>query len=285
MLVFVWITGIMMVLRFFAGPFVERFSPPGMLVGASVLTGIGLIMFALIPTGIVMLMVAATIFGCGLAFFFPTIVGYVSEQLPRTGSLGIVIIIGFAFIASGVAQGIMGEVADTYLPDALPEEQTVSILEQIEERFPGYVEQADAVIDDPEELAELGYRPEDVQNVLMYTEEALEFYRTEGRFHGNLTGNALRALQEAGVEQEQALTEEAYGILRPADNYGGRMAFLWLVPLAFLVGVFFLVLFIRDKRRGGYKVQHLDNTEPEPTGDATEEVEPKDAFEKGPGGA
>ena len=44
MLVLIWISGLMIVLRLFAGPFVERFSPTGMLLGASDLTGLGLLM-------------------------------------------------------------------------------------------------------------------------------------------------------------------------------------------------------------------------------------------------
>ncbi|MDZ7691162.1 MAG: MFS transporter [Balneolaceae bacterium] len=68
-LVFAWISGLMMVLRIFAGPFVEKFSPPGMLFGASILTGTGLLMFALLETEFVQMMLAATVFGCGVAFY------------------------------------------------------------------------------------------------------------------------------------------------------------------------------------------------------------------------
>jgi fucose permease len=278
MLVFVWITGLMMVLRIFAGPFVERFSPTGMLLGASVLTGIGLLMFSFFATGLFVLMVSATIFACGVAFFFPTMVGYVSEQLPRTGSLGIVVFIGLGFLAAGSSQPLMGEIADRYLPDALPEAETVAILEAVEDRYPGYLAQAQAVSDDPAQLAQLGFRPADVEAVIRYAQEALTFYRTDGVLHGNSTGNTLRAMQDAGVEQEAELTAAAYAILRPADNYGGRMAFRWIAPIAFLVALVFLVMFLREKQRGGYRVVQLTD-HPEGTVDARE------AFHEGPGGA
>lgn len=259
MLVFVWISGLMVVLRLFAGTFVEKFSPTGMLLGASILTGTGLLMFAFIATGLFPLMLAATVFACGVAFFFPTMVGLMSERFPKAGSLGIVLLIGLGFFAAGGSNAIMGGIADRYLPDALDEQETVEVLEQVEERYPEYVQEAEAAAGDPERLAELGYRAVDVQNVLHHAEEALAYYRTNGELHGNLTGNALRALVDSEIEQEQALAQEAFEILRPADNYGGRMSFLWVGPVAFLVAIVFLVMYIRDKRKGGYQAVTLES--------------------------
>jgi hypothetical protein len=267
-----------MVLRIFAGPFVERFSPTGMLLGASVLTGIGLLMFSMFATGLPVLMLSATIFACGVAFFFPTMVGYVSEQLPRTGSLGIVVFIGLGFLAAGSAAPVMGGIADRYLPDALPEAETLAILESVEDRYPGYLAQAQAAADNPAQLAALGYRPADVEAVIRSAQEALGHYRADGVLHGNSTGNTLRAMQDAGVAEEADLAAAAYAILRPADNYGGRMAFRWVAPIAFLVALIFLIMFIREKQRGGYRVVELSD-HPEGTVDARE------AFHEGPGGA
>lgn len=256
-LVFAWISGLMMLLRIFAGPFVEKLSPPGMLLGASVLTGIGLFMFSMFETGTFALMAAATVFAAGVAFYFPTMVGVVSERLPRTGSLGVILMIGLGMAAGGAAAPIMGEIADRYLPEALPEEQTVAILEQVEERFPAYIEEAEAS-DNPEAL---GYRAADVQAVLNNAQEALSYYRSEGELHGRATANTFRALQDAGLEQEAELTEEAYGLLRPADNYGGRMSFRWIAPLAFVIAIVFAIMFIRDQRRGGYQAVRLEKRE------------------------
>ncbi|MEX0779048.1 MAG: MFS transporter [Balneolales bacterium] len=260
-LVLVWISGLMMVLRLFAGTFVEKFSPTGMLLGASILTGVGLFMFSLIETGIFALMIAATVFALGVAFFMPTMVGLLSERYPKSGSLGIVLMIGLGLAAAGTSNGIMGQVADRYLPDALPEAQTVSILEQIDNRFPDHVAAAEAVADDPQALAALGYRAVDVQTVVNYAEQALTHYRNQNELDGNATGNALRALMDAGVQEEQALVDEAYAILRPADNYGGRMSFLWFAPFTFAVAVIFLVMYIRDKRKGGYQIEQLEKQE------------------------
>lgn len=258
-LILAWISGIMALLRFFAGPFVEKLSPTGMLLGASLVTGTGLYMFALLEPTATAVMVAATVFALGVAFFFPTMVGLLSEQLPRAGSLGMVLMIGFGFIAGGAAAPIMGYIADGYLPEALPEQKTVKILKTVEERFPKYAEKAEAASGNPEALAELGYRAEEVRSVVNQAEAALVQYQEEGELEGNLVGNALRSLYDLGLEQEQKLTERAYSILRPAENYGGRMSFWWLAPVAFVIAAVFAVMFIQDQRRGGYQTQQIQN--------------------------
>lgn len=260
-LIAVYISGVMMVLRMFAEPFVEKMSPPGMLLGSSLLTGTGLLMFAFFETGTVAIMSAATVFACGVAFYFPTMVGFMSERFPKAGSLGIVLLIGMGFFAAGSSNAIMGEIADSYLPDGLDKQKTVSILEQVEERFPTYVQKAEQASGNLEALAALGYRAEDVKNVLNKAKKALAYYRENGEFNGTLTGNAQRALVDSGVEQESELIAEASSVLRPADNYGGRMAFLWVAPMAFLVALVFLIVLINDRKKGGYKVVQLQKQE------------------------
>src|SRR5690606_38495001 len=122
------------------------------------LTGLGLILFSVFETGMFKLLFAATVFAFGVAFFFPTMVGLMSERFPKAGSVGIVLMIGMGMAASGTLQGQMGGIADRYMPDALDEQRTVQVLEQVENRFPRYVEQANAAAGDLDALADLGFR-------------------------------------------------------------------------------------------------------------------------------
>lgn len=264
MLIFVWISLVMLVLRVNARFFVKRFAPTGMLLGGAFFVGIGLLMFAFIDQGAVPLMIAATFFAGGIAFFFPNMAGMMSERFPKAGSLGIILLAGFGFGAAGFSNSIMGNIADRYLPDALDEEQTISILETVEERYPEYIAEAEAASGDLNRLAELGYRGVDVENALQHSEQALSYYRTNNELEGNLTGNALRAIIDSDVQEEQALIEETEGILRPADNYGGRMSFLWVAPLAFLVCGIFLVIYLRDRKKGGYQAVRLKDESSQP---------------------
>ncbi len=257
LLVFAWITGLMAVLRLFAGPVVERLAPTGILISAALLTGTGLLLFSVFDSGLVPLMLAATIFAFGVAFFFPTMVGLMSERFPKAGSVGIVLMIGMGMGASGTLQSQIGVVADRYMPDALNATQVVSVLEQVEVRYPTYRDTA-AALSEAEAAESLGYQAADVTAVLDHNTKALEHYRAVGSLSGPLTGNALRALQTVQVAQEGALITEAGAVLRPADNYGGRMAFRWVAPVALIVAFFFLIMHLRDRKSGGYRAIRLD---------------------------
>ena len=258
MLVLVWISGLMTVLRLFAGPFVERFSPTGMLFGASVLTGCGLLMFSFIESGLLPLLLAGTVFACGVAFLFPTMVGLMSERFPRAGSLGIVVMIGLGFFAAGASNGIMGAIADDYLPEGLNTQSTLSVLRQVEQRYPAYVEQAKKQSSDFAALERLGYRAIDVEAALNRSREALEQYKDKGSFDGATVGNALRATVDSNVKAEADLIASATSLLRSADNYGGRKAFFWIGPVAFLIAVVFLILYSRNRKQGGYRAVQLE---------------------------
>ena len=142
MLVLVWISGLMFVLRMYAEPFVEKFSPTGMLLGGSFLTFISLLLFSYVETNILTLMIAGAFFAIGIAFFVPNMIGLMSERFPKSGSLGIVLLIGMGFVGGGITNAIMGVVADGYLPNALDEQSTVQILEEVEQQFPEYLDAA-----------------------------------------------------------------------------------------------------------------------------------------------
>lgn len=101
--VLVYTSAIMMVLRFFAGPIVHKLSPVGLLIVSSALAVAGL--FALSKCGDAKLMAifaAATLYGFGKTFFWPTMLGITSEQCPKGGALTLNAISGIGMIAVGV---------------------------------------------------------------------------------------------------------------------------------------------------------------------------------------
>ena len=82
--VLVYTSAIMMLLRFYAGPIVHRLSPLGLLAACAVIATIGLI-FLSKATGVTILL-AATLYGIGKTFFWPTTLGVVAEQFPKRWS-------------------------------------------------------------------------------------------------------------------------------------------------------------------------------------------------------
>lgn len=101
--VLVYTSGIMVILRFCAGPLVHRLSPPGLLATCSAIAAIGL--FALSKTagaGMFAIFAAATLYGVGKTFFWPTILGLTSEQCPRGGALTLNAVGGIGMLAVGI---------------------------------------------------------------------------------------------------------------------------------------------------------------------------------------
>ena len=117
-LVLVWITGLMAVGRMFAGPFVHKLSPIGMLIGSAVMSMIGL--YAMSQMSGAMLFVAATIFAFGVCFFWPTMLGFVAENYPKTGALGLAIMGGAGMLSVSFVLPIIGNWYDEGIATRTP---------------------------------------------------------------------------------------------------------------------------------------------------------------------
>ena len=76
---------IMLILRFFAGPIVHKLSPLGLLAVSAAIAACGLV-FLSKSTGHDD-PAAATLYGFGKTFFWPTMLGVVAEQFPKGGAL------------------------------------------------------------------------------------------------------------------------------------------------------------------------------------------------------
>ncbi len=118
-LVLVWINGIMAVGRMFAGPFVHKLSPAGMLVMSAILSTLGL--YAMSHASGNLLFGAATIFAFGVCFFWPTMVGYVAENYPKTGALGMAVIGGAGMLSVSFVLPIIGKWYDQGIAARTPE--------------------------------------------------------------------------------------------------------------------------------------------------------------------
>lgn len=93
-LVLVYVSAIMFIMRHFAGALERRFSDMGMLWLCTVPAGIGLYLLSLASSPITAI-VAATLWAFGVCFMWPTMLAAVARRYPRSGPWGIGII-GFA---------------------------------------------------------------------------------------------------------------------------------------------------------------------------------------------
>jgi MFS family permease len=116
--VLVYTSLIMMVLRFCAGPIVHKLSPLGLLAASSAIAAVGLYSLSL-ATGIFVLL-AATLYAFGKTFFWPTMLGVVSEQFPKGGALTLNAISGLGMMAVGILGApLLGNIQDREVDRAL----------------------------------------------------------------------------------------------------------------------------------------------------------------------
>lgn len=112
---------IMMLLRFFAGPIIHRLSPLGLLATCSLIAALGLI--ALSRAEGIAILAAATIYGVGKSFFWPTMLGVVAERFPRGGALTMNAIAGVGMLSVGIVGAVfLGAIQDRYTTHALEQQ-------------------------------------------------------------------------------------------------------------------------------------------------------------------
>ncbi|MBU3743208.1 MAG: MFS transporter [Sediminibacterium sp.] len=111
-------TGIMVIGRGLAGPVVHKFSPTGVLLISAILSALGLYMLGHFSGN--MLFLGAVIFGMGVCYFWPTMLGFVSENLPETGAVGLNLMGGAGMFAVSVYTYFMGGYYDTLKANHLP---------------------------------------------------------------------------------------------------------------------------------------------------------------------
>src|SRR6476469_6261038 len=115
----VYTAGLMFLLRTYGSGIAHR-NPIGTLFVCSILTALGLYWLGSLQPGTsaVMAFAAATLFGVGKSYFWPTMIGVTAEQFPRGGALLISIMGGTGMLSVAAALPIMGARIDQCGPGA-----------------------------------------------------------------------------------------------------------------------------------------------------------------------
>ena len=125
-LLLVWISGIMALARQFGGTLIHNMKSTVVLLTSSVLAFIGCILMGY--TSGAMVFASAGIFALGVAFFWPSMLGFVSENIPQSGALGLAIMGGIGFLGGAIAQPVLGAIFDAQTLAAIPAGQAVETL-------------------------------------------------------------------------------------------------------------------------------------------------------------
>ena len=249
-LVLAYISGLMAILRFFAGPVVHRLSPTGILVGSAVLSGIGLYWFSFAEST-PMAFASATVFAVGVCYFWPTMLGVTSERVPQSGALGLSLMGGMGMLVVGlITAPQMGLIADDYLHEALPKDEAVVVLRRVADNYPRLAEQEIEPF-----KSEILAAVSKVNEILVAADA--------GDLPAGKTADAMRlAISNAPKDAEaKAIVAGIKSVLNPADNFGGRMSFRYVAPFSFVIMLVFGVLYLRDRVTGGYRAETITTGE------------------------
>lgn len=242
MLVLVWTSLLMAIMRQYAGKTVEKLAPTGILLASAVLSGLGLLWLSFAEGG-PMIFLADTVFAIGVCYFWPTMLGVASERVPKGGEMAMALL-GFA---GNVAVGVitipmMGRVADYYGNDKFDVAQTKAVIQQVADTLPsakGKDPSLDKVIDDTVALAKSVVAAASAKNALPPID----------------TANVLRGAILCAPDSEAG--KKAKECLNPAELYGGRISFRYVSALGIILTIVFGILYLRDRMAGGYKAERI----------------------------
>ena len=222
--ILVYTSVIMMVLRFFAGPIVHKLSPLGLLIVSAILAIVGLLALAG-AKGVAIIFAAATLYALGKTFFWPTMLGIVSEQTPRGGALTLNAISGIGMLA-------VGTLGFPYI-GALQADKAIEAVAASEQaaKVPGLVADRSVVADALQEK-----KIYEIINYNTLNDEAV----------ADLVASAPAAEQDA-INASIASAKEG-----SAQKALGNMA---IFPALMLIAYILLLLYF--KARGGYRAQDL----------------------------
>lgn len=110
-------SGVMVLGRGLAKPVLKRFAPQGVLLMSATIAAIGLY---LLYTSTGNVFVDAIVFGIGVCYFWPTMLGFVNENLPKTGALGLNLMGGAGMLSVSFYTIYMGHYIDRVVAGKLP---------------------------------------------------------------------------------------------------------------------------------------------------------------------
>jgi hypothetical protein len=242
-LVLVYGSGLMAILRYFAGPVVHRLSPTGLLTCSSILAGLGL-MAMTFTERLYMIVICATIFYLGVCYFWPTILGVVSERIPKGGALALALVGGWGMAVVGlITVPVMGVIADRAGHGELEYAQVEPVIEN------GFM-----LLEEMKGTAAETEIPRFGEAVEVVTEARTEMNQTN-QLPPVTTATALREI--ARIAQDKPVAQDAHRLVKEADDAGGIASFRAVALSSIILILIFGSLFMKDRSRGGYRAEKI----------------------------
>lgn len=266
LMLFVYTSLLMFALRFVAGPIVHRLSPLGLLAVSGILGCLGLTMLSS-AEGVIMCVVAATVYALGKTFLWPTMLAVGSERFPRGGAIALGLMGGVGMISAGMLGGpAIGFKQDYYASQKLqetsgdaynryrsvdpagnPQENTFFGFKTVglDGAKVGVLEDGGKELKRAGDLlAKEGKTDENQANLAKWWASASAFTLTP-------------ADKEARKANPQAPKKDD-DFVKEAGLFGGRMALKLTAIVPAIMAAGYLLLMLGFKARGGYKALHVN---------------------------
>lgn len=293
LLLFIYISTVMFILRFFAGPIVHKINPLGLLFVAACCGATGLFMLGSFKTG-AMLVAAGTVFALGKTFYWPTMLGVAGEQFPKSGALGMGLLGGVGMLSAGLLGGPgIGYKQDRNASNYL---QTDTKLEQVYNRYKAEgtnqflffkpikgldgakvatltdngaslaadikaLDKSGKKLADDKNLSALnawwlGADPQATEAVAKATSAAADAKKDTAAVQA-----AEMAARQAAPDQAklgaQAYAAEDKPVINEANIYGGQQALKITAGVPVTMALCYLLLVVYFASKGGYKQVHI----------------------------
>lgn len=280
LIAFIWTNLVMFSLRFFAGPIVHKISPLGLLFVSAIIGATGLVLFSQSFVNSFALWVAvSTVYAIGKTFYWPTLLGVISERFPKGGALALGFSGGIGMLSAGLLGGPgIGYKQDYFAVEKIQKEAPSTYARYVAKKDDGSPDQkgfplvSDLAPDKVPPVAGLDNGKlkvkDDYSDVKAGTmkqttldsdlatlnAEKEKGHKVEPQLEKSLTG-----LKKWWDEQGKPHDEEDKGPLTNAKLHGARTALLYTAAVPATMAIGFLLLVLVFKLQGGYKQIHIDD--------------------------
>jgi MFS family permease len=247
LMLFVYTSSLMFILRFFAGPIVERTSPLGLLFASAILGATGLTLLS-VADSITFCVIAATVYACGKTFLWPTMLAVTSEQFPRGGAITIGAIGGVGMLSAGLLGG-----------PGIGFEQDHYASENLKEKSPAVFERYKA----PTENEFLGLKTVGLDGAKVGVLDdggkeavrALDVLKADPKATPEAVANQQKLVDWWDSAKGSATEDKA--LVTGASLHGGRMALKLTAMVPAAMALIYLGMILYFKTKGGYRAQEV----------------------------
>lgn len=262
-MLFVYTSSLMFILRFFAGPIVEKTSPLGLLFFSGILGAIGLTLLSGADS-VMACVIAATVYACGKTFLWPTMLAVASEQFPRGGAITIGCVGGVGMLSAGLLGGPgIGFEQDYYASDSL-KQKDLAVYERYKAPAPnqfltfstvGLDGAKVGILDGFEVKKDESGSPEVVDKGGEEAARALKKLEADPKPKPAAIENQRKLVEWWAGAKTTAETDKS--LVTGATLFGSRMALKLTAAVPATMALIYLGMILYFRTKGGYRPQIL----------------------------